>query len=88
MSLLGMFSLSSDKDEMRLWCFVKGVKGLILEMGDKDPKVSFFTGLIEMFGELSDKALRVPSGVPKLRVRVLINFLSCEILPRALEMEF
>lgn len=72
--LLGMFSLSAD--ETRVLCFTKGVRGLILDIGDNEPKVSFFTGLMEMFGDVSDKG--GPWGVPKLRVRVLIVCLSCE----------
>lgn len=78
--LLGMFSLSAD--ETRVLCFTKGVRGLILEIGDNEPKVSFFTGLMEMFGEVSDKG--GPWGVPKLRVRVLIVCLSCEQRKEAL----
>lgn len=69
-----MFSLSAVVETHSL-CLVEGVTALIFEMGDKEPKVSFLTGLMEMFGEWSDKMLLRPcgpSGVPKFRVRALI----------------
>lgn len=64
---------------MLLWKFSLSAEEIVvfvLVMGDIDPKVSFFTGLMEMLGDFSSWRFREPSGVPKFRVRDLIDCLS------------